>query len=208
VRRAGGRRTVPLLVDGADLIADSTDIVAWADARRPGTLIPAGAEGARALALEDDFDRQLGPAARRWAYFQLMPRRDLDPIIVRGVPRWQSRCFSLFRPFIVAMLRRGLNITAEGAARSSSKVDQTFDAVGELLRDGRAYLTGDRFTVADLTFASLASPVLLQPEHPFRLPAPELFGTDARHRIEAWRASPAGEFALHLYATERHAPPV
>src|SRR5262245_37799596 len=61
VRRAGGHRTVPVLVHDGALIGDSTDIIAWADARAPGSLLPADpVERAAALALEDDFDRQLG----------------------------------------------------------------------------------------------------------------------------------------------------
>src|SRR5438270_1541709 len=52
--RAGGGRTVPVLVTDDGVLADSTDIVAWADARRPGSLLPESP--AEALALEDDFD--------------------------------------------------------------------------------------------------------------------------------------------------------
>src|SRR5262245_10770617 len=51
----GQNRTVPVLVDGETVVKDSTDIIAWADAKRPGSLIPvAGAE--ELLALEEDLD--------------------------------------------------------------------------------------------------------------------------------------------------------
>ena len=198
-RRAGGKRTVPILVDGATTLTDSTDIIAYADARRPGTLLGAPA----AIALEDDFDRGLGPAARRWAYFQLLPRKDLDGVVARDVPRWQYRTFKALRPLVVAMLKRGLGITAEGAARSEQKLDETFAKVDALLADGRPYLCGDRFTVADLTFASLGAPVLQPPEHPYAAPAFDKLSPAAHAKITAWRGSCAGTHALAMYATKR-----
>lgn len=201
-RRAGAGRTVPVVRDGATLLTDSSDIVAWADAQKPGALIPTGPSRAEALALEDEYDRQLGPATRRWAYFHLLPRKDLDHVVTRGVPAWQVRSLKLARPLAVAMLRRGLKIDAAGAERSRAKIDDVFAAVGQRLADGRRYLTGDRFTIADLTFASLASPVLVPREHPFGLPQPDELPT-ARAQIEAWRATTAGQFALRLYADHR-----
>ena len=203
-RRAGARRTVPVLVDGDTMLTDSTEIVAWADAHRPGTLLPAApSERAEALALEDDLDRQLGPATRRWGYFYLLPRKDLDRVIARGVPRWQVIGLKATRPLAIGLLRRGLKANAAGAERSRQKIEQTFARVDALLADGRRYLVGARFSVADLTFAALAAPVLLPREHPFALPPVEEFPAAARPQIEAWRATAAGQLALRLYAEQR-----
>ncbi|MBA3462706.1 MAG: glutathione S-transferase [Deltaproteobacteria bacterium] len=202
-RRARAGRTVPVVRDGDTLLTDSSDIVAWADAKKPGTLLPTGAARAEALALEDDFDRQLGPATRRWAYFHLLPRTDLDHIITRGAPRWEQIALKLTRPIAVAALKRGLKIDRAGADRSRAKIDETYARVADILSDGRRYLTGDRFTIADLTFASLSSPILVPREHPFGLPMPDEFSPEARDRIEAWRATPAGAFGLRIYADHR-----
>jgi glutathione S-transferase len=202
-RRAGANRTVPVVVDGGQLISDSTDIVAWADARRPGTLIPIGDKRAETLALEDELDRDLGPATRRWAYFHLLPRTDLDHVITRGVPRWQQLALKVTRPIAVGLLKRGLKIDAAGAERSRRKVEDAFAKIAGRLADGRRYLMGERFTVADLTFASLASPVLLPREHPFGLPQPEEFPAGPRAQIIAWRESVAGRFGMRVYAEHR-----
>jgi glutathione S-transferase len=205
-RRAGGSRTVPVLVVDGRVIADSTDIAAWADAQRPGALLPTDeVDRAAALQLEDDFDRQLGPASRRWAYFQLLPRRDLQHLIMRGVPRWEQIALRVTRPLAIAVLRRGLNVDAAGAERSRAKVDAAFARVGELLEDGRRFLVGNRFTIADLTFAALAAPVVVPANYGVQLPALDDFTGDARDQVVAWRATPAGRFALRLYETERAA---
>ena len=202
-RRAGAKRTVPVVVDGVHLITDSTDIIAWADAKKPGTLIPTGDARAEALALEDELDRDLGPATRRWGYFYLLPQKQLDHVITRGVPRWEAVALKVTRPIAVAMLKRGLKIDAAGAERSRAKIEEVFGRIAERLADGRRYLMGARFTVADLTFAALASPVLLPREHPFGLPPPEEFPVAAQDQIAAWRASPAGRFGLRIYAEHR-----
>ena len=205
-RFAGARRTVPVVVAGDTRITDSTAIIAWADTQRPGTLLPtAGAAREEALALEDELDNQLGPATRRWAYFHLLPRKDLDHVITRGVPRWQKLALKVTRPIAVGLLKRGLKIDAAGAERSRAKIEETFGLLGELLADGRRYLVGDRFSVADLTFAALASPILLPREHPFGLPQPEEFAPAPRAQIEAWRATAAGKHALRIYVDHRTA---
>ena len=101
------------------------------------------------------------------------------------------------------MLSRGLRIDAAGAARSHSKIDAQLAAIGDRLRDGRRYLVGNQFTIADLTFASLAAPVLLPAQLPFTLPPLDLFPPAARDQVETWRATPAGRFAMRLYAEDR-----
>jgi glutathione S-transferase len=205
-RLAGGGRTVPILVDGGAAIADSTDIVAWADARAPGALLPPDpVDRAAALQLEDDLDRDLGPATRRWSYFHLLPRRDLEPLLLRGVPRWERIALTATRPLAVGFLTRSLRLDAAGAERSRRKIDAVFARIGELLADGRRFLVGDRFTVADLTFAALAAPIVLPSGYAATLPALTDFSGEPRVHLEAWRAAPAGQFALRIYDTERAA---
>jgi glutathione S-transferase len=200
---ARGKKSVPILVAGRERLADSTDIVAWADAQKPGTLLPTDARARdEAIALEDDFDRGLGPATRRWAYFQLLPRSDLDDVLVRGVPRWQAIGLKVTRPIAVGILARGLKIDAEGAERSRQKIEATFDTVDKKLAEGRAYLACDRFSIADLTFAALASPILFPREHPIGLPSPDELTPAAQAQVNEWRARPAGRHGLSIY--ERH----
>ncbi len=201
--RAGGRRTVPVAVDRSRVIADSSDIVIWAEQQQAGVLLPDGAARDEALALEDAFDRELGPATRRWAYFYLLPRRELLGKLADDVPRWEMIALRALRPAAVAFMRRGLRISPASVARSRDKIDAMLERVAAVLADGRRYLVADRFTVADLTFASLMTPVLLPAEHPFWLPTPDQLPAEASTQIATWRAAPAGQFALRLYREDR-----
>lgn len=204
VKRAGGKRTVPILVHGEEVIADSTPIVAWCDAQRPGALLPRDeVDRAAALQLEDDFDMQLGPATRRWAYFHLLPQKSLVSVMTQQVPRWQAVAFRATRPVALAAIRRGLKIDEAGVARSLAKIEDAFARVDQLLADGRKFLVGNRFSVADLTFASLAAPVLLPPEHPVPMPAFADMPAAAQEPILRWQHSRAGQHVLRLYQTER-----
>jgi glutathione S-transferase len=204
LRRAGAGRTVPALVtaDGA-VIADSTDILRWCDAH--GAAAPlAPADLPAAAALEDDFDRHLGPAARRLGYFHLLPSKPAfaELLALGGVPGWQARSGRLARPVVTRLIKRGLRIDAAGAARSREVIDRTFATVADLLADGRRYLCGDRFTAADLTFAALAAPVLMPDAYATAyMPAsqPPAF----RALVDELRATPAGAFGLRVYADHR-----
>ena len=204
-KRMGAGNSVPVLrIDGV-IVADSTPIVAWADSQRPGALLPSDPTArAAALALEETFDQQLGPATRRWAYFYLLPDKKLMlEVTKQGVPAWQARAFAIFRPLAVTMIKRGLKIDAAGAERSRQKFTTVFAQVSALLADGRQFLVGESFSVADLAFASLAAPVLLPPEQRFGLAGSHIFPADARAEIEAWRATPAGQFGLRMFAQHR-----
>jgi glutathione S-transferase len=204
-KKLGAGNTVPVLrVDGAN-VADSTAIAAWADRQRPGSILPTAPEQLRdALALEELFDTQLGPATRRWAYYHLLPNKELLVTLTKpGVPSWEHRAFRWFRPLAAAAIKRGLKIDAAGAQRSTEKIDATFDRVDSLLADGRSFLVGDKLSIADVAFASLSAPVLMPAQQPFGLPGPHVFPDLPQLSIRTWRSRPAGQFALGLYATHR-----
>ena len=207
VRRAGGGTTVPVLVCGDRVLADSEDILDEADVRAPADRRlfpddPAAAEEVRAL--ERDFDENLGPDGRRWMYYEMRARRDLAVAYgCTGVPGWQRRSLPFTYPLVIRMVNRYLDIDAETAAQSASGVRSVFDAVAERLGDGRQYLCGDRFTAADLTFAALAASVLMPPEYGVPLPQPDELPAGLAAAVRELRAHPAGAFALRMFRDER-----
>ncbi|WP_437954571.1 glutathione S-transferase family protein [Sorangium sp. So ce119] len=217
--RAGGHRSVPVLVSRAGAITDSTDIARYADAFVPSehALFPGAPDALRAEveALEERFDRDLGPAARRVVYFHLLPDEDAAFVVMgrsiharaaagATLPWWFGRgAFRAYFPVARAVIRRALRIDAAGAERSLGKLRAVFDTVNERLRDGRPFLVGDRFTAADLTFAALAAPVLTPEHHPTPFPPPGELPAGLRALAEALRDEPAGAFVLRLYRDHR-----
>ncbi len=206
VRRAGGGRTAPVAVHGGEVIDGSSAILRWADAegRLGAPLYPDGSAGDQTRELEEDFDRRLGPGTRRSGYFHLLqvPRLTRKSLRV-GVPAYEYALVRLLYPVFSWVIRRGLHIDEAGVARSEDRVAACFERVETLLADGRRYLTGDTFTAADLTFASLAGPLLLPEQCPGPLPALSDVPKQIHRIIERYRSTGGGEFALRLYRDHR-----
>ena len=205
---AGGRRTVPVLVpDDGPVLPDSTDILRWLDARHPhlGLFGDTDANRAEIARWEDHFDRKLGPDARRWAYYHLLPNKAvLLDFASQQVPTWERRMMDACYPLAAAMLRRALTVTDAGLARSLVRIQAALDEVGAALADGRRYLVGDRLSAADLTYATLVAPLVAPPEYPTPLPVDRLPAPMSAD-IARYRATAAGAYALRLYREERRA---
>jgi glutathione S-transferase len=209
VRRAGGGWTAPVLVcGGGRVLPESAEIVAWADSQVADPerrLYPDDAALAEEVReLERDFDARLGPEGRRWMYKELRGHRD----IVRrygptGVPAWQRRALPLVFPVAARVIDRYLDITPATAAQALETFREVFDGVGEMLRDGRPYLVGDRFTAADLTFSALSAAVLMPRGYGVPLPQPDELPAAMAATVRDLRAHPAGRHALEMYRRER-----
>ncbi|MEN0064210.1 MAG: glutathione S-transferase family protein [Myxococcota bacterium] len=201
--RPAGGHSVPLLVTPEGPLTDSADIVRWIDARLPAERRLTTPE---ARAWEARFDAQLGPPARLWAYDRVASR----PLLawrygLRGVPWWESALFPLMYIPILQLVRRVLRWNNDTVKQGMVTIRQEFDHVAQVLRDGRPFLCGDRFTIADLTFAAMSAAVLLPPNYGIPLPQPDDLPAEARAEAQQWRAHPAGAFALRLYREHRRA---
>ncbi|MCC6619721.1 MAG: glutathione S-transferase N-terminal domain-containing protein [Deltaproteobacteria bacterium] len=203
-RRHGGRST-PLLVTPEGALRDSTDILMWVDRRH--RLYPEdAAQRAEVVALEDQLDEVLGPHLRRVGYFHALPDRERAlAVVTQGVAAWQARLARPLFPVLKRLLVASLKLTPTGAGRSTEKVRAIFAEVSTRLADGRRYLIGDTFTAADLTLAALAAPLLYPPGHPIRWPDEGERPPAIRALSEELRGTPAGAFALRMYAEHRPA---
>jgi glutathione S-transferase len=203
-RLRGGKGTVPVLLCEDGVLAESEAIVRWADARVPPArrlLLDAGPEVA---ALCRRFDTGLGPDGRRLMYAHMLSHRDLMLRVNNvGVPAWEDAglraLWRLSAPF--ASFRLGVG--PRTIDQDTPRVRAELDWVAERLADGRRYLCGDRFTAADLTFASLAAAVVVPPEYGTPLPQPDELPEPVASAVRSMREHPAGAFALRLFREER-----
>lgn len=173
----GRGHTLPLLRIDDEVLGDSTAIIAALERASPERpLYPRDpAERRRALELEDFFDEQLGPYARRLGFHELrsdpaamshvaaamLPARIGASAVARRAAGRVGRSF--------AALRYRTASDADAAA-ARAKILAALDRLEAELGAGE-YLVGDRFSVADLTAASLLYPVV-QPPEAFALPDP------------------------------------
>jgi glutathione S-transferase len=167
----GARYTFPVLTLDGRNIGDSTAIIAALEQRDPEpALYPADPEERRrALELEDFFDEELGPHTRLLAWHELRNDGDRFRLVVeQTVPAALRRVSGLTASYARAYTSLRFGVADRGAAElARAKILAALDRLdAELASSSGEYLVGDRFTVADLTAASLFYPLVLPEEGP------------------------------------------
>jgi glutathione S-transferase len=206
-RRAGGGRTVPVLVTPDGPLGESEEILLWVDDRTPPEqrLFPADpGERAEVMQLCRRLDERLGPTGRRLMYVHMLAQPKLMlSFNNQGVPRWEDRLLRTGWPVIVRWAKRELGITPGIEVSDEAAVWEEFDHVAELLSDDREYLCGDRFGAADLTFAALSAALVVPPVYGVPLPQPDTLPAHTATLVQRARDHPAGRYALKLFAERR-----
>jgi glutathione S-transferase len=202
--RATGRGTLPILFLDGRAIGDSTYIIAALEARYPEpALYPADAAARQqALALEDYFDEQLGPALRA-AFVTPLFRHDPDialRMLTTGMPDQAYQTLRPLRRIFPVFYRFRHKISDAKLEADRSTVNAALDRI-EQERQGGAYLVGGAFTVADLTAAAMLSPLLQPPEiqYPLRVELPAYL-RDYRAML---LKHPAAQWAAGIYRLHR-----
>ena len=175
----GRSKTFPILQLDGRAIPDSTAIIAALEERFPDPpLYPEGpADLDRALAIEDFFDEEVGPYTRLLAFHEL--RRDPDGLrqftagILPEPLASNERVVAGASLGTKAFAQLRYRVASDDAAEHArSKIVAGLDRLEEELATGPGdYLVGDRFSVADLTAASLLVPLVNPPQGP-KLPDP------------------------------------
>ena len=203
VWRATGQGKLPVLWLDGRAIADSTRIIAALEEHYPEPpLYPRDvAARQRALALEDDFDETLGPALRA-AFVTPLFRHDPDIALRVLTTGMGSKAYPGLRRVLRVFpwfYRLRHKISESNLERDRATVAAALDRI-EQARQGRAYLVGEAFSVADLTAAALLGPLLQPPEiqYPMQVELPaylEDYRTALlRHPAALWAA---GIYRLH-----------
>jgi glutathione S-transferase len=208
----GGRAwTLPVMAIDGHNIDDSTAIIAALEQRHPDPderggrgLYPADpAERRRALELEDWFDEQLGPAVRRFSLHAMRgDREQFDELASRQLPRALRRHRRFAGAYGRAYSGARFQTVSEGRSDAAREtILAAFDRLESELGAGD-YLVAGRFTVADLTAASMFSLVVLPPEGPLDIVPPpaivELRQSLADRRGYRW--------VLEVFARHRRSP--
>ena len=167
-----GIDTLPVLELDGKAIGDSTQIISALEDLKPDPpLYPAGdAERRRALELEDYFDEELGPHARILAVSHALTDGGL--FLGTFLPDMSAPRRAVARtafPVIRRKLQSDFGITQKSVDAAFERVREVGDRVkGETGPGG--YLAGGRFSVADLTLASLISPLAAPVQFPYPQP--------------------------------------
>jgi glutathione S-transferase len=150
------------------------------------------------------FNGTFGAAVAVFAYYHLLPHRNimLEPFS-RGMPAGEQSFLKKAYPFFAGLFRLLLRLNAQHANESLAIIRSTFDDVDRRLRDGRMYLAGDRFTLADIALASSAAPVLLPQGFTAPLPSLEQMPVEMASLIGELRQHETARFVAQIYHKHR-----
>ena len=197
------RGTIPVLDLDGRRVVDSTRIIAALEERYPDPpLYPEDPEArSRALELEDYFDEHAGHDGRRVLFYELREQPGYAAAILSTAQPKRVRRFlgaAVKLPGAMAWANRRFRIYGEDVERSRKQIFAALDRlVAELQPSG--YLVGERFSVADLTAASLLYPIAWPPEFQYELPQPP----PPAPTVEAAAKHPGAEWIRRMWREHR-----
>ena len=154
--------------------------------------------------LVGSFHDGVGVSVRAWAYAHMLPERATTTRLwSTGAPAAERWVVRVAYPLLASWMARALKLTPRTAETALREVEAAFDQVEKLLADGRRYLTGDRFTAADLVFAAVVGPAVLPEGCGGPLPTPDELPPQMREEHSRLREREAAAFALRLYREDR-----
>jgi len=205
----GACETTPVLTLEGRSIGESSQIIAELERRWPEpALYPAADdERARALELERFCDAEIAPHIRRAAYEHLLARPDLlVPAFIHDQPPAARALVRGVFPLLRVAIRSRFRVNARTAAESRGRVLGAVERLERELGAGSGeYLVGERFSVADLTAASLLYPIVRPAAFPY--PIPEI-PAGAGEFMDALASRPIGAWVARMYERHRAAPGV
>jgi glutathione S-transferase len=155
------------------------------------------------------FNETLAFATARFAYYHLLPYRDLmvQPLSL-GTPKFEARTVKVAYRVFAWLLRTLLGLTAQKAQESLDQVRKVFDTVEARLAVQKNFLVGDRLTLSDIAFAVAAAPMVLPSAYGGPIPPFDQMPAAVQAAVNEMRDRAAGAFALRIYAEQRLAAPV
>jgi glutathione S-transferase len=196
--------SLPFLSTGGAVIAGSAAIIDWGEANRAdgrGSL--AGDDPGAVLAIEKRLDDVAGVHIRRYYYSDalLTDPASVRPIFSRDLSLLAKMAVTLGWSKIVPIMIKGMDLGTAQGLESRDILLGELDWLDGLLGDGRPYLTGDHFTRADLTAASLLAPLVNPAKHPTY--AALAVPTALAAMIKDWRTRPVLKWVEDVYARDR-----
>lgn len=205
LKKLTGRTMTPVLVADSVAMDGSTRIIEWLDEHWPEPrLMPAGAaQRAEALALVTRFDEDIAPRGRRAVLAALLQSpRYFARVFADGKPGWVQAGYAAIVPLAAPLVRKGNGITGEAAiADGVAAFSEGLDLVVERTRGGNGYLVGDRFTIADLTAASVLATCVDPPGSPMTRPVPRAAAFAAL--LARYAEHPGAEWVRQMYRRHR-----
>ena len=203
ITRLSGQPQVPVLRIGRELVKGSSEIIDFLERSHPEpSLYPADAtERDRAFAIRDQFDAEVGPAVRMALFFDTLPEPAyLARMFSTGKGAFTRAIYRGMMPLVGPVMKRSMKIDAEGSARARERTREALDFVAKHAGP-EGYLVGRRFSVADLTAASLLMITTYPPE--IQPPLPEPRSKTIQGWLARWADHPGTAWVREMFKRHR-----
>lgn len=200
------RASVPILETSDGVIQGSDHILTWAEETSQSSNTPNknfGSKQPKVLAIEERLDSVVGVHIRRLFYSEaLVDHPDtVLRVFVDGMPQAEQDTIRALWPKVRESMIARMDLGAEQFDESLNILEAEFNWLDDMLKANNGYLASDQFTRADLTAASLISPLCKPAEHPTAhlleiTPRLEAFIAQASQR-------PIYQWLLDTYAAHR-----
>lgn len=157
--------SVPLLIDGAQKIQNSYDIITYLEEKYPQkSLTPKNLEDQKkAIEWEQYLDKELGVDVRCVCYHILLDHPDVViPFFTHEGPWYGKLLLKFGFKKLQSKMRYFMKINEKTAQKSYERMKLAIDKIYNHLQN-HEFLAGDKFSRADIAAASLLAP-LTQPE--------------------------------------------
>jgi len=156
------------------------------------------------LNLYNQFTNEFENRVTRYVYSQMLPNPHLArTVFTQGVPGHERMAYRTKYESIAKALKEELNLNAHQPEELLAYIKKTFQQVGDMLADGRKYLTGPSLTMADIAFASIGAHMILPEEFGGVVPSISQIPDAYRQAVTELRTTRAGQFILDIYQEDR-----
>jgi glutathione S-transferase len=204
-RAAGAAGSGTPFLTGDDVVVQgSSAIIDWADAAATGDqrLTPED-DSEQCMEIERRLDDIAGVHVRRYFYSEAVVdhSKTVRAVFTTDIPLKNKIIVSLAWSKIRGKMMKFMDLGPSQRIDSRAKVEAELDWLDDLLSDGREYLTGSKFTRADLTAASLLAPLTLPEQHPLHstIQLPPVMTSE----VAEWQNRPSLKLVRRVYEQYR-----
>ncbi|HEY1954782.1 MAG TPA: glutathione S-transferase [Polyangiaceae bacterium] len=203
-RRIAKESSVPILVDGKDVVQGSSAILDRLASRHAYRALEVAPEhAARAGEVEAMCDRAFGRGTQTLFYSVLLESPgEIGRMWMQRGPRWAGAFYKVALRFIVPKVREAYDVHEAGIEAARVAYERAFEEM-DRATEGREFLFGDTLSRADLTVAALLAPLVQPKEHPFKWRSERPPKLDAFASV--FRGRPTWKFVERIYREHRRA---
>ena len=203
MKRLAGESSVPVFVDGENVIQGSTSIVDYLDRIYPEKRLTPEVDPNTLETLEEEIARTIGVPLRRLCYYYLLPNADLVRYcFMHRSGALANLAFKMMYKVLKNRITEVYDCTERGAASARDELTEAIATFDDRFAQGR-FLLGDAFSRADISFASLLVFMVMPPEYPLKWPE-DLAGLGLTEWFQTFQESRSYQQVEYLYANYRN----